>query len=1610
MSRSGDPSARDQPSVPAGSWRGTAGSEGHAQPSWQQGGTAQPLTRLRLRDQRRPLRVAGLLVLVLAFSSMWVYGLLFKAVKTPLIVVAGTEYEWPLPPNAWAREDVDRFQELHGKTIDVVEVSADWNAGENALLDFKERLSQAILRRSGASAVMIYISMHGVVDGNGNPCLIPPGGSPLDDTSWIRVRTLLDAIKNLPPKTSELEKILILDCNRIQTNWSLGVLDNTFAGSLKKEVLKAEVKNLVVLNSVSPGQVGWSGRELGGSAFGHFFHLALTGKADANRDRRITVDELYKYLQLEVNEWAISHRGAPQEPMLIPEAGAHRRFVVWAPANDDVSQPFVPDPRVSLAELQELWKGHDALRTRKAIRYAPVKFQSIQNRLLWLEQLNQAGRAYSNRAYELKDELKDDLETVRAGSLETGGENVLAKAHSALQESLGISQPDTTSPGADGSGALLPNEFVFSQHWQRTVASDEGASSEPERAKAFADVLAVLKLGEKVAVPNDERVASWIRRSVAKGDRERRLAEDALLAGDFEQAVEKSKEADRAYISAQEFAEQVADAYELRDQALAELPYLSKWLIEGPLDHGDASAAETAQVKLLQLIDDLTLLGEQLSQPDYLPSENLVSVRDNVDWLRELFDTDVMKLTGDERWTPETHQRMQAVLATPLIEASQRYKLLSSFSSKEVPTGPSPGERLSLDGVNSMERRRMPKHPAVQLLITPLVVTASTASGGNRTLEESSDSFRVTTKSDTEVDPTALTWAKQGEAVRKRLQELPNIYRKSGPTAGGDAMAEWQATLVVQSRQERLARSAAAWVRPRKFDPVAHRRSFDKQSLLLWHAERTLQDFRGPIGLQNESFFRVAARQYLQDMSLYGDEVPALARRSNELQTQLEDANFSLEIQIENVLLVDPTDSVQTQLILRPGNSRSAVASGRMSLFVRSADQRLAVQFEASSNGDGRDAASDDSLRGVVAFPLTEKVSLELRGDQLAVYGPRLDVVAAFRGHEVTAPWLVQTIGGVTVDFEIPAEMRTTVRVKGTRRQRKSFVFVLDCSDSMKQKTGVEATDSQRIQRLELAKSALQGMLDQLAGESDTRVGVRFFGHRVGWSTTEPVRVLRRQDYAKLIPPELAPSEDVELILPLGRFDSLLAGQVEELFSSVAPWGQTPLYRALVDAIGDFEKDDPDTEKHIIVITDGVNYQFTPSASGQFEAPRPVSINDVVAAWKKQTPFIHLVGFGIPEQEVPAAERAYRDLIARTSGTYETSAAEAQLLLRKLDQLLAKSTYEILDVSGENVAVPIERDGNLADAAAAAPLGQTLAIRPAPQAAGNYTVVCQQLRESILLRGGEAAEFELSADGRRLESLSYLTGSPRFGQLVARGTTVGDQFGVHRPVIENDGVRFEFSLQNPRQRFTARPAEIWIEVTPLDSDDKSVSSPYTFYDGVFASDVPVPLLRWLAKGWPDQAPKLRVDCWYKTTPTPADVIVGASRISNAPAERLTFAEFPGVEFQLESISTEAGLQIRVVEWHGENSAGVGTLKVDLARPADSTLPLKRVIRTFDPDKRVAAHVFTLPGNVMQVRGWSVRLTAADSLRDGAIKLAQPIELTLAENRDLLPPLTRSDDR
>ena len=78
-----------------------------------------------------------------------------------------------------------------------------------------------------------------MVDEKGEPCLVPPGASPWHSSEWVRVRELLndlfliqDEKRQYASKIKNWNKLLILDCDRIDANWSLGQFYNGFAQRL----------------------------------------------------------------------------------------------------------------------------------------------------------------------------------------------------------------------------------------------------------------------------------------------------------------------------------------------------------------------------------------------------------------------------------------------------------------------------------------------------------------------------------------------------------------------------------------------------------------------------------------------------------------------------------------------------------------------------------------------------------------------------------------------------------------------------------------------------------------------------------------------------------------------------------------------------------------------------------------------------------------------------------------------------------------------------------------------------------------------------------------------------------------------------------------------------------------------------------------------------------------------------------------------------------------------------------------------------------------------------------------------------------------------------------
>ena len=122
-----------------------------------------------------------------------------------------------------------------------------------------------------------------------------------------------------------------------------------------------------------------------------------------------------------------------------------------------------------------------------------------------------------------------------------------------------------------------------------------------------------------------------------------------------------------------------------------------------------------------------------------------------------------------------------------------------------------------------------------------------------------------------------------------------------------------------------------------------------------------------------------------------------------------------------------------------------------------------------------------------------------------------------FRGNEFSAP-AVRGGGGALVRHVPTAVDTAKITVFGDRPQQASVMFILDCSASMNEMIRVEAATKDQIPRMDFAKAALKELLGELAQGGRTRVGVRFFGHRVGWTKTSPVKILKQPGYTGELP------------------------------------------------------------------------------------------------------------------------------------------------------------------------------------------------------------------------------------------------------------------------------------------------------------------------------------------------------------------------------------------------------------------------------------------------------------------------------------------------------------
>jgi uncharacterized caspase-like protein len=213
----------------------------------------------------------------------------------------------------------------------------------------RERIRQVCSFAEQGDTVLIFFSGHGDMadakSGEKKGYLIPlDGGTTLDEQGEMENAIPLSWLKQRLEECKATHKVLILDtCHAGSATLGVGGV----AGSLTSAVL---------LLSCGEKQVSHTDKDRGHSVFSQFLIEGLAGAADADKNKEITVAELFGFVKDRMKDWGMA-TGKTQTPLLSGEKA--EAFAVARVPSDRPSEPRVEQPRPELLPKHEELPRHE---------------------------------------------------------------------------------------------------------------------------------------------------------------------------------------------------------------------------------------------------------------------------------------------------------------------------------------------------------------------------------------------------------------------------------------------------------------------------------------------------------------------------------------------------------------------------------------------------------------------------------------------------------------------------------------------------------------------------------------------------------------------------------------------------------------------------------------------------------------------------------------------------------------------------------------------------------------------------------------------------------------------------------------------------------------------------------------------------------------------------------------------------------------------------------------------------------------------------------------------------------------------------------------------------
>ncbi len=1077
--------------------------------------------------------------------------------------------------------------------------------------------------------------------------------------------------------------------------------------------------------------------------------------------------------------------------------------------------------------------------------------------------------------------------------------------------------------------------------------------------------------------------------------------------------------------------EEVSQAFDLRDRGFAEAPYVAEWLWLERIAPGGLEAAisrgliKTRWNDLKNEVAGLHQLSAELDQSIVKngqddgwkkPRDTVAKVQADMATTLAAYYQNLLSQAGHQ----ERVVGAERLLALPTLTAEERQKLrqrqhatlddnlkdtetqVANRHAYELDDSASPGQATSTSP-EAISTSDVSGHPILTLL-SPFAPA-----------DEKLPQPRPDAENTSRREIVGLL-AAQGGIIRNRLKRADQVLKvpaapvqsltaqasaaaasEPGDRRAGEIRAPW-------SQADRALRSVVGLYRPDdKLNPSVHLYGFDLQQLMLLDCQRAMEDFWGP---SDAPYFRTVAEDCLAKAELLDDSdqsEPLRAPCRRRLASLVSAAARPLQVGTVSPVEIG-RDNQWTQLLLH-ADLAAGVPEGIAAAYLQQEAVESGRQIVPLKRDSGKPESfkrigfdvADASQASAVDLPPVYVMSA---ADWLSP-GPAPKSVAFYRGHEYLQP-LAVVERGVPIEYtpDVPV-FEPTVVVRGKGTLPISVMFIFDCSGSMGLNKDVLMNGVQQA-RFEAGKSVLLTILQRLEGLQrlhgyNFQVGLCLYGHRENFAVNEnnhlipapaePTKYKTIQSPFAIKSKEQRiwfPGMDEKIVLKVGRFTEERLKEATKLLteSDLAAFGATPLYLAIQDVVKHLDDRADRTIQRIVAITDGVNNQDKPERLPQ----KPVLALDLkrlFAQHKKMRLDIIGIGkeFDIPQDPQDPQRKKdksdvqdMKDISQMTGGEFFPTSNAAELLAQ-LEKSLSPPDFEVAAVGTSSQSYR-------------APLNQTVKVTPAPSAKTHYDVKVLGLEHSptadVWLEGDEA--LELTLENGALKFDPYERDEPKPLEVVSvPGDARRDTFRVCSHIPDAPGVagwaRFYVSIQNSVPTvFTQRPAEAWVDVTPL-ADDNAAAQTYHFCDMNFKSQRPVPVLACQVPEFPPTCRKAAIELWFKMQPTTAET----KRVGE-------LVEGDGIE------SAGARLRATIVKDIARDNAnatgldGVVVKETPVDPAADTYRPGRIKVEAFSQDGAGAIkvihdysageHRFVFPrGTALQ--NCVVKVTPRDALEEGA---------------------------